>query len=232
MAIRQMKTRPPSASITKHEIEGLYAITPETADTALLVSMTQQAITGGSRLVQYRNKSTDTELHLRQAKALAHLCRKFHVLFIVNDSLDLAIEVDADGLHLGREDGPLSEARRRLGGEKILGVSCYNRLDYAIEAQCQGADYVAFGAFFASSTKPNAVSAPLSLLQRAKRELHIPIVAIGGITPENAAQLVNEGANAIAVSKALYDPSDICAAAQKFSSLFEQNQRSISHHMG
>jgi thiamine-phosphate pyrophosphorylase len=218
--------------LSPHEIEGLYAITAETVETALLVSMTQQAISGGARLIQYRNKTTDTRLHLEQARALVHLCRKVRIPLIINDYLDLAVEVSADGLHLGREDGLLSEARRRLGDEKILGASCYNRLDYAVEAQRQGADYVAFGAFFASSTKPNAIPASPALLRLAKCELNIPVVAIGGITSENAPQLINEGADALAVSKALYEASDICSAAQQFSSLFERNQIPVSHHMG
>ena len=214
------------------EINGLYAITPELTDTASLVAITKQVITGGARLVQYRSKTTETALCLEQAQSLAHLCRKFGIPLIINDYLDLAIEVGADGVHLGREDSPLSEARRVLGDEKIIGISCYNRLEYAVEAERQGADYVAFGAFFASTTKPGAVPASLNLLRQAKQKLQVPIVAIGGITSDNAVALISEGAHAVAASNALFGARDARSAAAKFSCLFEQNQHSISHHHG
>lgn len=214
------------------EINGLYAITPELTDTASLVAITKQVITGGARLVQYRSKTTEAALRLEQAQSLAHLCQKFGIPLIINDYLDLAIRVGAAGVHLGREDSPLSEARRLLGDGRIIGVSCYNRLEYAVEAEHQGADYVAFGAFFASRTKPGAVPASLNLLRQAKQKLQVPIVAIGGITSDNAGELISEGADAVAASNALFGARDARAAAAKFSCLFEQNQHSISHHHG
>lgn len=227
-----MEAKPSNATRTmmRQGISGLYAITPDMADTASLVKMVQQVLAGGARLIQYRSKTDDNALRLEQAHALAHLCRRFHVSFIVNDYPDLAMEVAADGVHLGRDDAAISEARRDLGPEKIIGVSCYNRLEHAVEAEQQGADYVAFGAFFASVTKPGAVPAPAGLLCDAQRKLHIPIVAIGGITPKNSLELIGHGADMLAVSNALFYDCNIQAAAESFSGLFKQRQSSISHH--
>lgn len=214
----------------RRQLSGLYAITPDMADTASLVEMARQVLAGGAQLVQYRSKTNDVALRLEQAHALVHLCRKFRVPFVVNDYPDLAMEVDADGVHLGKDDAGISEARRDLGPEKIIGVSCYNRVEHAVEAERQGADYVAFGAFFASVTKPGAVFAPIDLLGDAQRKLHIPIVAIGGITPKNALELVGHGADMVAVSNALFYDGNIQAAAESFSGLFKPRQSSISHH--
>ena len=214
------------------EIDGLYAISPDRADSADLITMTQQVLAGGARLFQYRNKTADIALRLEQARLLAHLCREFNVPFIVNDHLDLAEEVGADGVHLGQEDASVTEARRRLGHEKIIGVSCYDRLELSIEAERQGADYVAFGAFYASVTKPGATVAPIDLLRRAKQKLHIPIVVIGGITSSNAMELINLGADAVAASHALFGARNIQSMAEKFSRLFNQTPHSFPHNHG
>jgi thiamine-phosphate pyrophosphorylase len=203
-------------------INGLYALTPDVADTPELIAMTRQALEGGVSLVQYRNKAAGSELRREQAHALARLCRAFQIPMVINDDLDLAIEVSADGVHLGREDTPLTDARRRLGHGKIIGISCYNQLERAVEAEHHGADYVAFGAFFASITKPGATSAALDLLNRAKQDLQVPVVAIGGITSDNAAELIRRGADAVAVSNALFHASDVRAAAENFSRLIKQ----------
>lgn len=211
-------------------IDGLYAITPDSDDNSGLATMTQQVLTGGARLLQYRNKTANSALRLEQARLLARLCRKFSVPFIVNDHLDLAIEVGADGVHLGQIDASVSEARQRLGHGRIIGVSCHDRLELAVEAQRQGADYVAFGAFFASATKPGAVGAPIELLRHAKQKLHTPVVAIGGLTPSNAVALIHLGADAVAASNALYGVGDIRSAAEKFSRLFKPGMYSISHN--
>lgn len=202
-------------------IKGLYAITPETADTAALLSMVRQALEGGARVVQYRNKGGDVALRHEQAAELLALCRAFRVPLIVNDDLRLAALADADGVHLGAEDGSVAEARIILGPDKIVGVSCYNSLPAAVEAERRGADYVAFGSFFASITKPAAVAAPIALLREAKRSLHVPIVAIGGITPQNAAELVAAGADAVAVISALFDSGNVQAAARRFDQVFD-----------
>ena len=208
-------------------IEGLYAITPDVADTTALVTLTQQVLAGGARLVQYRSKTADAALRLEQAQALVNLCRKFNVPLIINDHLDLAAEVGAAGVHVGREDICVTAARRRLGPGKIIGVSCYNRLEPAVEAERQGADYVAFGAFFVSTTKPGAVTASIDLLPQAKRKLHLPVVAIGGITSHHAVELIRQGADAIAVSNALFGAGNIQSAAENFSQLFKQTRHSI-----
>lgn len=212
-------------------ISGLYAITPEVADTADLVVMTQQALAGGARLVQYRNKSANDVLRLEQAHALVQLCRTFSAPLIVNDHVDVAVETGADGVHLGREDisvTGIAEARRRLGAGKIIGVSCYNHLESAVEAEQQGADYVVFGTFFISATKPGAVVASTDLLREARQKLHVPIVAIGGITLDNAASLIAQGADAVAVINALFSASDIQSMAEKFSRLFSLQNTQVT----
>ncbi|MBZ0105828.1 MAG: thiamine phosphate synthase [Sulfuricella denitrificans] len=201
-------------------ISGLYAITPEQPDTARLLSQVRAALSGGARVVQYRSKSQDVALLHEQASELLALCHAFEVPLIVNDSLRLADLTGADGLHLGRDDGSLRQARIVLSTEKMIGISCYNSLELALQAEAEGADYIAFGSFFPSVTKPAAVVAPLSLLGEAKTHLSVPVVAIGGITPDNAGALVDAGADAIAVISGLFDAPDIQLAAQHYSQLF------------
>ncbi len=203
-------------------ISGLYAITPGQADTARLLEQVLAVLKGGAAVVQYRSKSQDAGLLHEQASELLTLCREFHVPLIVNDSLRLADLVGTDGLHLGREDASLLQARLVLGKEKIVGVSCYNSLELALEAEAKGADYVAFGSFFPSMTKPAAVAAPLALLMEAKGRLTIPIVAIGGISVDNAPALIEAGADAVAVISGLFDTPDIQLAAQQYSQLFSR----------
>lgn len=204
----------------KAEIRGLYAVTPDLADTSALLGKVEAALAGGARLLQYRNKTADAALKLEQARALAALCRRHQVPLIINDHLDLALAVDAEGLHLGSEDGSVAAARIRLGPEKLLGVSCYRRIENACEAARLGANYVAFGGFFPSRVKPSAVRAPLSVLGDAKRQQALPVVAIGGITVDNAPELIAAGADSVAVISALFDAPDIKTAAQRFSAIF------------
>jgi thiamine-phosphate pyrophosphorylase len=201
-------------------ISGLYAVTPNTRDTELLYLSVEAALKGGASLVQYRNKAADASLRLRQASALLALCRSYNVPLIINDHLDLCAQIDADGLHLGATDCDLGAARRLLGENKIIGASCYNQLDLAIKAEQAGASYVAFGACFASQTKPNAPVAALDLFIRAKTELKISTVAIGGITLQNAAQIITAGANAIAVINALFGEDDVKSTSKRFAQLF------------
>src|SRR5574340_209783 len=201
-------------------ISGLYAITPDETDTAELLRKVRLALRGGARVLQYRNKAADAELRLRQAEALRGLTREFAVPLIVNDDVALAQQADADGVHLGGADGSVADARAVLGS-RLIGVSCYNRLTLAHEAVSLGADYVAFGSFFASSVKPQAVVATLDLLRQARRELAVPLVTIGGITPQNGKQLLEAGANALAVISAVFSAPDIEGAAREFSNLFE-----------
>lgn len=201
-------------------INGLYAITPDTLNTELLCEKVAAALQGGASMLQYRNKAADAGLRLRQATALLVLCRSFHVPLIINDHLDLCAQIDADGLHLGATDCGLGAAKRLLGEHKILGASCYNRLDLAVQAQESGASYVAFGACFNSGTKPDAVNAPLSLFTEAKQKINIPLVAIGGITLENAPHVIHAGASTIAVLDALFGADDITSTSQQFTHLF------------
>ena len=206
-------------------IHGLYAVTPDISDTDELLRRVRLALQGGARVLQFRNKTADAALKQAQARALRQLTREFKTTFIVNDDAQLAAQVDADGVHLGGEDGSVAAARALLGNSKIIGVSCYNRRLLAQDAVRQGADYVAFGAFFSSSVKPGAVKADLELLQAARRELHVPIVAIGGITQQNAATLIDAGASAVAVITALWNAPDIEASAHGFSTLFSAGHR-------
>lgn len=206
----------------RQDIKGLYAITLDEPDTVELTRKVRLALSGGASVLQYRNKSASPALKLQQAESLRALTREFNVTFIVNDDAQLAAQVDADGVHLGGEDGSVAAARALLGRAKIIGVSCYNRAPLALEAVRQGADYVAFGAFFSSSVKPEAVKAEVALLHLARREVQAPIVAIGGITQQNGAALVAAGADALAVISALWNAADIQVSAQEFSTLFSR----------
>lgn len=169
--------------------------------------------------MQYRNKTAGAALRLEQAWALRELTNEFSVPLIINDDALLAQQVGADGVHLGGEDGSIAAAREVLGNDKLIGVSCYNRAALAHQAVQQGADYVAFGSFFASVVKPGAVAATPELLRQARCEISVPLVAIGGITVDNGAQLLEAGANALAVISALFSAADIRDAARKFAKL-------------
>lgn len=205
-------------------VSGLYAITPNELNTAELLRKVRLALLGGARVVQYRNKIADAALRFEQAGALRKLAREFAVPLIINDDVALAVQVDADGVHLGGADGSVAGARALLGNGRLIGVSCYNRLASTHEAVQQGADYVAFGSFFASTVKPDAVAATPELLRQARRELDVPIVAIGGITAQNGALLIEAGADALAVISAVFSAPDIEGAAREFSNLFEQGK--------
>ena len=189
-------------------LRGLYAVTPD----ALAFEKIAQALAGGAALLQYRRKQRD----VAEAREIVALGRRYGVPVIVNDDLELALEVDADGAHLGRDDGDLAAARGRLG-TRILGASCYDDLDRAKAAVRAGADYVAFGSVFASPTKPAAVRAPLSLFSSP---LGVPLCAIGGITLDNARQLIAAGADLLAVITDLFDAPDIARRAGAYRRLF------------
>lgn len=203
------------------KISGLYAVTPDSVDTALLLEQVLAAIEGGAALVQYRNKSANETLRYEQAGALLALCRHHHIPLIINDHLSLCLDIGADGMHLGRTDGDMAATRSQLGTGRLLGVSCYDRLEFAMQATDAGANYVAFGSCFPSATKPTAIRAPLHLFGQAKR-LGVPMVAIGGITSENAALVVAAGANAIAVIDGLWAATDVRKVARTYSNLFMQ----------
>ena len=202
-------------------IRGLYAVTPDESDTALLAARVEAAVAGGARLLQYRNKGAPLSLRLEQARTLVHICRLAGVPLIVNDDPDVALEVGADGVHLGRDDGDVAAARIRLPG-KLLGVSCYNEIARAISAERDGADYVAFGRFFPSVTKPGDIKASLDLVAKAKRCVHVPIIAIGGITLEHTPSLIAAGIDAVAVVSALFASADVRESARAFAALFDE----------
>ena len=203
-------------------LAGLYAITPDTGDSRALIERVRIAMRAGAprgwAALQYRNKHAGATQRETEARALVALCREYGVPLIVNDDVDVALAVGADGVHLGRSDGDLAVARARIG-TRLLGASCYDSLDSARRAVVAGADYVAFGSVFPSPTKPDAVRAPLTLFGQA-RALGVPLVAIGGITLENAADVIRAGADCIAVISALFDAPDIGDRARAFTDLF------------
>jgi thiamine-phosphate pyrophosphorylase len=209
--------------VSQARIKGLYAITPDMADTEKLGELVEASLQGGASLIQYRNKSASMALCLEQAQVLQELCQTYNTPLIINDHIEICLRLDTDGVHLGIEDidlhGTLAQARRQLG-DRILGVSCYNRFELAQQAKKQGADYIAFGACFKSGTKPAAVNAPLQLISRAHEELGLPVVAIGGITLDNAALAIDAGASSIAVIDALFSADGVQLAAQQFTQLF------------
>ena len=208
-----------SRKILATKLRGLYAITPDCNDTADLLHRVRRALAGGVHVLQYRNKLANTTLQHEQALALRGLTREFGAVFIVNDDAQLAAKVDADGVHLGADDGEVAAARTLLGAAKLIGVSCYNRAELARQAVAAGADYVAFGAFFSSRVKPEAVRAEPELL---RQDYGVPVVAIGGITLENGGALIEAGADALAVISAVFAASDVQQAAQDFSKLFSK----------
>ena len=196
-------------------LAGLYAVTPDIADTALLVRNVAAAIAGGAAAIQYRNKTAGDALRRAQADAIARLPGRQHALFIVNDDVTVAADADADGVHLGEGDADIATARARVGADRMIGVSCYDDIARARAAVAAGADYVAFGSFFASSTKPDARRADIGMLRDAQA-LGVPVVAIGGITASNAGALIDAGATAVAVIADVFaheDPAAITRAA-------------------
>ena len=202
-------------------LHGLYVLTNESLTPPdQLLAAVAEAIAGGSRIIQYRDKSSSPATRMQQARQLRQLCNDTNTVLIINDDIALARDCHADGVHLGKDDAAIDEARAQLGAGRIIGVSCYNDLRRAIEAEQAGADYVAFGSFYASEIKPDAVQADLQLLEQAKEQLHIPIVAIGGISADNAAQLIGAGADMLAVISAVFAQADIvgisaeCAAIE------------------
>lgn len=209
-------------SASSDRVRRLYAVTPDEPDTEVLARKVRQALAGGARIVQYRNKSGSRALRREQGAVLLALCRAVDAPLIVNDDLDLALAIRADGLHLGREDIPIGAARAKLGDGMLLGASCYDRVELALAARAAGADYVAFGSAFPSTTKPGATRASFALYREAKARLNSPIVAIGGITPENAQTLIAAGVDAVAVISALFDAPDIAATAHGFDRLFDK----------
>jgi len=201
---------------------GLYAITDERLSApGQLPVCVSAAIAGGASVIQYRNKQGNAQQRRQEAAALLQLCQPHHVPLIINDDVALAASVNADGVHLGKADASLAQARQQLGPQAIIGVSCYNSLERAMSAARGGADYVAFGRFFSSLSKPDAQPAEAALLGQARRQLQLPIVAIGGITPENGQALLAAGADLLAAIHGVFGQPDIQAAASAYAALFQ-----------
>ena len=200
---------------------GLYAITDcMRLDSLSVYEKTEKILSKGIALLQYRNKSKTGNSYIDTAKSIQSLCKKYSVPLIINDDVDLAIRIQAEGVHIGQNDMDCRKARIMLGPDKIVGVSCYNNLDTAMQAQAAGASYVAFGAFYFTNTKKDTVQADPDILLRAKKQLSLPVTAIGGITPDNGRTLVNLGADYLAVSNGLYQADDLDKALQKYLELF------------
>jgi len=220
-----MATTRPEVSVhprLRGPLYGLYAVTPDLDDTVLLAQQVADAIAGGASAVQYRHKNAAPDLRRTQAQALLGVCRRASVPLIINDDLTLALQLDADGVHLGREDGDPAAARRQLGRGRLLGISCYNDLERAAAAHAAGADYLAFGAVYPSRVKPGTVHAPLALFAAARARFAQSLVAIGGITADNARAVIDAGADALAVVSAVFGSTDPRAAATRLSGLFSE----------
>lgn len=215
--------------VEQQKLRGLYAITqPHPQGFEALVQQVDAALSGGARMVQYRDKQPGAERRRAEGTALCDLCHAHGALLIVNDDTDLARMIGADGLHLGKHDDKIHVARNALGNDAVIGISCYNQLTLATAAQEGGADYVAFGRFFPSRSKPDAVQADIALLHEAKRALRIPVVAIGGITPENGATLIQAGADMLAVIDGIFGAPDIAARCRQFKQIFDSSERPSS----
>lgn len=188
-------------------------------NTIVLLEQIHAAIKGGVRLVQYRDKNLNLTKRIEQAQALRQLCTAHNVLFLINDDVELAKICHADGVHLGQSDMPIQQARDQLGEQAIIGITCHDSLDLAQKAASKGADYLSFGCFFPSLTKPNAKPAELSILKKAKEQFQLPIAAIGGITSQNAPQVLEFGADLLAIGSGIFHHSEISYEACKLLSI-------------
>lgn len=207
--------------MSRIRLRGLYAITDEKLlPRERFETDVEAALKGGARIIQYRDKSNDNDKQFSQATRLRELCDQYHALLIINDDIQLAKYVRADGVHLGEHDANIEQARKNLGDDAIIGVSCYNQLRAGIEAENEGADYVAFGSMYSSPTKPNARKAELQLLKTAKLTLKLPVCAIGGIDINNAADIVQHDADMIAVISGVFAQQNIERAAQQLAALY------------
>jgi len=205
-----------------NKIRGLYAIADTgSVDDGELFEKVRMVLAGGCRVLQYRDKSRNEERRLRQASELCKICRRAGAVFIINDDAELAMKVNADGVHCGRDDAAISETRAHYP-ELMIGASCYNSLSRAVQVANAGADYIAFGSFFLSSTKPQAKPVDLKILQQAKQRFELPLVAIGGIVAENAETLISSGASAVAVISGVFLTPDPLLSSRKFTALFDK----------
>lgn len=203
-------------------VRGLYAITDHLlhATTEDLAGAVESAIRGGAVLIQYRDKGTEHGARRKEAEILLEICRSHKIPLIINDDVELAGAIQADGVHVGKYDRSLTAARDYLGKKCIIGVSCYNSIERAEYAQKEGADYVAFGRFYSSKTKPEAVQVTVDQLREFRARIHLPIAAIGGITSENGASLVEAGADLLAVIHGVFSAPDVEIVARQYVGLF------------
>ena len=207
--------------IQQASLRGLYAVTPDDLLLPRMSALVREALVGGVKVVQYRNKIAPPPLFRAQAAELLRICRAAGALLIINDNPEIAADIGADGVHVGREDGGVARARAIVGPDRIIGVSCYDELGIAELAVAEGADYIAFGAMFPSTVKPGAVPAPLSLLSEAKAKFGVPVCAIGGIKTSNVQSLIDAGSDMAAVITDLFDAPDIAEQARAYQDLFK-----------
>lgn len=208
-------------------LTGIYAITDDTLlPGAQLLRACESALAEGIALLQYRSKSGDAAERLEHAQALSALCARLDTPLLINDDVELCLAAGASGVHLGREDASLASARERLGDKALIGVTCHASIEYARKAEQQGADYVAFGRFFPSLTKPQAAQAQLNLLVEARAQLTVPIVAIGGINAQNGASVIEAGADMLAVIHSLFGQQDVAQQTRALNALFSGQPRS------
>lgn len=204
-------------------LKGLYAVADaENIGTDYLVHAVQQVLNAGVKIIQYRDKKNDATRRFICSQKLQAITKKHSCILIINDDVQLAKEIDADGVHLGNLDCDIIEARSILGANKIIGASCYNVFENALKVEQSSADYVAFGSFFPSPTKPNAPQAKLDLIARAKKELSIPVCAIGGIRKNNISQLLDAGVDMVAMISALFNTPDPNQTATEYLALINK----------
>ena len=215
----------------QQHLQGIYAIANIRSSSDNIDEQVKQALLGGACIIQYRDKLSVDDTRLKLAQRLRSLTSEFNALLIINDDVDLALKVDADGVHLGQQDliknnndSAIRLVRQRLGADKIIGITCHADIELAKIAEQQSADYVAFGRFFASQTKPEASPAPLDILLKAKQTLTIPVCAIGGVTPDNGQQLIDQGADMLAVIHGIFSQDNITAATKCYVQLFAKKQ--------
>ena len=201
-------------------MKGLYLVTPDWDDTERLLAVTRAALEAGVVLLQYRHKTADPALRRQQATALLALCRQFDCPFIINDHVELALEIGADGVHVGGTDAAVFAVRAQIGGKRILGASCYGDLELAKAAHAAGASYVAYGGFYPSKVKKYPVTTAVDILKQSRDAVPLPSVVIGGMTPENAVRLIAAGADMVAAISSVYLADDPKQAARAFAALF------------
>ena len=209
-------------------LQGLYAITDNyLTPSPYLIERTEQALQGGVRILQYRDKTSDTQKRRDEALALKTLCAQYQCTFIINDDVELCMDVNADGVHLGVTDTNIHTARQQLGNNVIIGATCHGSLDLAHKAIADGADYVAFGRFYRSTTKPDAEAADLQSIRNGLAKLNVPAVAIGGITLSRAGELLEAGFSMLAVIEDIFKPAittnNITSRCKAYSDMFAQH---------